>query len=68
MRRAKPIRYAKVDFWVHPKAEAPFLARTLRGPVWDVDINRAHKLLEKYLNTRWPAGYEIREKRVKWNE
>jgi hypothetical protein len=63
MRRLKPIRYARIDFWVHPKTESPFLARTLLGPVWEVDINHAHKLLRRYLDTRWPAGYEIREKR-----
>ena len=65
-KRAEPKYYKRVEFWVVTKNPPDtFKARTMTGNfISETDINRAEKLLGKYLDSRWPLGYSIKIVRV----
>lgn len=58
----EPKRWFTVEFWVKPAEDKEFLARRMHHPfgLYESDIHKAQKALEKFLDTRWPAGFTIR--------
>ena len=62
--KREPEKPRTVELWVESSTNGRYRARTLRD-AYEVDVNKAVKGLEKFIDTRWPSESVIRIVEVK---
>ena len=62
--KRKPDTPKTIELWVKPVGERRFMARTLTS-AYRADTNRAVNDLDRFLRTRWLAGFAIETVEIK---
>jgi len=57
-KKREPERPRNVELWVSSMENGRYMAIRMRG-VYQVDIDKEVKKLERYLKSRWPHDYRV---------